>query len=374
MTAAVIATALQCIAQVNFSVIPVFVEGDITEDAAKIIYRKAEQFLTRNSAGAAGAVDVFAVQAKLSVTDMAKSSGLVREISSVSGEWTLTAVNKVDNSKYYSVTVPLEAVLKGMENGGPALALANAIKPTDAVYTRFVRVAREKIDEFYSEHCSEIIGRASNLALSGQYDLALTYLNGMPAAASCHDEALDLISGLRNKIDIDKAIAEEKAEAKEEKRREERRKEREDGISAGNADGKSGNPRHSDKEDLSQYSQDDTLGELYVESPDWRFIVTDAQYIQTSRKIKITTSATYIGKKTLTGDCRLGFNKALDQSGDSYDTCYVQGSTWRTFPEEVPVKIVYYIDDVRKNPNTLSFVGLSIDNQKVEIRNLSISE
>lgn len=374
LSAAVIATALQCIAQANFSVIPVMVDEDVSEEAAKVLYRKAEQILTRNSAGAAGAVDVFAVRAKLTVTDQAKSSGLVREISSVSGEWTLTAVNKVDNSKYYSVTVPLEAVMKGTQNGGPSLALANAIKPTDAVYTRFIRVAREKIDEFYSDHCSEILGRASNLGLSGQYELALTYLTGMPASAPCHDDALELIAGLRTKIDTDKAIAEEKAEAKEEKRREERRKEREDRNSKRFSDDKSRNSDHSDREDLSDYSQDDTLGELYIESPDWRFIVTDAQYIPTSRKIKITASATYIGKKTLSGDCRLGFKKALDQSGDAYDTCYVQGSTWRTFPENVPVKIVYYIDDVRKNPDTLSFVGLTIDNIKVEIRNLPVSE
>lgn len=374
LSAAVIATALQCIAQANFSVIPVMVDEDVSEEAAKVLYRKTEQILTRNSAGAAGAVDVFAVRAKLTVTDQAKSSGLVREISYVSGEWTLTAVNKVDNSKYYSVTVPLEAVMKGTQNGGPSLALANAIKPTDAVYTRFIRVAREKIDEFYSDHCSEILGRASNLGLSGQYELALTYLTGMPASAPCHDDALELIAGLRTKIDTDKAIAEEKAEAKEEKRREERRKEREDRNSNSVSDGKSRNSDHSDREDLSDYSQDDTLGELYIESPDWRFIVTDAQYIPTSRKIKITASATYIGKKTLSGDCRLGFKKALDQSGDAYDTCYVQGSTWRTFPEDVPVKIVYYIDDVRKNPDTLSFVGLTIDNIKVEIRNLPVSE
>lgn len=356
--------AVEVMAQANFAVLPVMVEGDVSEEAAKVIFRKTEQIMTRNSAGAAGAADVFAVQAKLNVTDRSVSSGLVREISSVSGELTLTALNKVDNAKYYSVTVPLEAVSKG-DGADAALALANTIKPTDAVYTRFVRLAREKIDEYYSDHCSEIIGRAQNLGLSGQYASALVYLTAMPASAPCHEEALELIAALKAKIDAEV----EKAEAKEDKRRaerEQRRKEREDENRDKSFD-------DSDADD-SPHSDGGSCENIYIENPNWKFEVKEAVYLPSSRKIRISTLVTYVGKKSLNGDCPLGFRKALDREGDAYDTCYVDGSSWRTFPDDVPVKIEFYIDNVKTNPGTLSFVGLSVDYQKIEIRNLPILE
>lgn len=358
--------AFHVLAQANFSVIPVMVEGDITEDAAKVIFRKTEQILTRNSAGAAGAADVFAVQAKLTVIDKAKSSGLVREINTVSGELQLVALNKVDNAKYYSVTVPVEGVAKGGGESAAILALANSIKPTDAVYTRFVRVAREKIEEYYSDHCSEIIGRATNLGLSGQYDVAMIYLTGMPASAPCHDEALELIAGLRAKIDQNNAAKQEKEDSGKAK--------------PADADDSTPDAKDDDAADSSEPpapskpQASDSLGEVYVESPNWTFRLAEATYLPTSRKVRITAYVCYVGKKSLNGDCALGFRKAIDPDGESFDTCYVSGDKYRTFPEDVPVKIEYFIDDVRKNPGTLSFVGLSVDYKKIEIRNLKISE
>lgn len=190
------AVCFQGWSQTQFSVIPVTAEGEISEEAANIVSRKIGQILTRNSACAAGAADVFAVRANLAVTDKSASSGLVREISSALGELTLTALNKVDGAEYYSISVPVKAVTKSGGEAGVIVALAKAIKPTDSVYTRFVRVAREKIAEYYSGHCNDIIARAKNLIQSGQAETARIYLSGISPAAPCHDEALELLSGL----------------------------------------------------------------------------------------------------------------------------------------------------------------------------------
>lgn len=361
----IISVASDALGQANFAVIPVMVEGDITEEAAKVIFRKTEQILTRNSAGAAGAADVFAVQAKLTVTNEAHSSGLVREVTSISGELQLVALNKVDNAKYYSVTVPVQAALKGSKEGGAILALANAIKPMDAVYTRFVRVAREKIEEYYSEHCSEVIGQATSLGLSGQYQAAMIYLTGMPASAPCHEEALELIAGLKAKIDADKEKEEQKKEEAKERAKEKAKDKNKDKDSDASDD-------DSDDDAADDSSNSDL--DIYIESPNWEFKLIDATYLATSRKVKIACSITYTGKKALDGDCALGFRKAIDQEGDSFDTCYVYGDKYRTFPEDVPVKIEFYIDDVKKNPGKLSFVGLSVNYKKIELRNLTINE
>lgn len=361
LAACLISGAVSLWGQANFAVIPVKVEGDISEDAAKIIFRKTEQILTRNSAAAAGAADVFAVNAKLTVTNKAETSGLIRNVASVSGELTLIALNKIDNAKYYSATVPLQAAVKSGGESAAIVALANSIKPTDAVFTRFVRVAREKVEEYYSDHCEEVLARAKTLALSGQVDVGMIYLTGMPPSAPCHDEALELIGMMRAKLDQDKAEAEAKEEAKEERRHQDRMAK------------DSGNDNDDDTPGVDSRDNDGSLGNLYVESPFWKFRVESAEYLSVSRKVKIVAYVTYVGDKS-SGNCNIAFRKAIDSDGNSFDTCYVEGDTYRDFPDDVPVKLVFYIDNVKRYPGTLSFVGFSIDYKKIEIRNLPISE
>lgn len=132
-------------AQTRFIILPVEAEGDVTEEVAGVIFHKTEQILTRNSAAAADQDSIYAIKAQLSVTGEAQSSGLVRNVTSISGELILTAVNTEDGTKYHTVTVPLKAILKDTTSAGAVMALAKAIKPSDAVYTRFVRMARERI-------------------------------------------------------------------------------------------------------------------------------------------------------------------------------------------------------------------------------------
>lgn len=145
-------------AQARFIIQPVEAEGDVTEEVAGVIFRKTEQILTRNSAAAADQDSIYAVRAQLSVTGEAQSSGLVRNVTSISGELILTAVNTEDGTKYHTVTVPLHAVLKGTAADDAVMALAKTIKPSDAVYTRFVRVARERIASMNQKHEEEKTG------------------------------------------------------------------------------------------------------------------------------------------------------------------------------------------------------------------------
>lgn len=349
-------------AQVNFYVEPVSPEGDITEDAAKIIYRKTEQILTRNSAAAAGVADVFGVRAYLNVTGKNSSSGLVRDVTSISGEFTLVAENTIDGARYYSVTVPVKTALK---SGGqtPIVALANAIRPTDAVYTRFVRLAREKAEEYYAEHCNEVIGRANTLAASGQTLVAMTYLTGVPAVAPCHEESVTLLDGLRKLLDKPSEEAPAEEDAADDYIPE-------DPLIIVDT------PARKDPEPVEedQPQQDNSIGVVNVSDPSWVFDLREAVYLPVARKIRITAMISYVGKKSLDTTTYLGFVQALDNNGESFSRCYVDEHPYRRFPQNVPVKVVYYIDDVLTDPGVLSYVGLNIDGSvKVEIRNLRIS-
>lgn len=360
-------SALSGSGEVNFSILPVSADGDVSEDAAKVIYRKTEQILTRNSAAAAGAADVFAVEAKLTLTGESESSGLVRDIASVSGELQLVALNKVDGAKYYSVTVPLSAAVKGGK-AKAVTALANSIKPTDAVFTRFVRLAREKVDDYYSEHCEEVIGRAKSIAAAGGEAIAMVYLTGVPASAPCHEEAVEFTAILRQKLKLDREAAEDREDERAARK-------------AASNQPDNGQPDNSEpNEDIQEMPQAVGLPaeapvsapEIYIDDPSWSFKVISAEYLPSSHKIKITTRIEYIGKKSNPGNINLGFREAIDKDGDSYDRCYVEGAAYRPFPNNVPVTVVYLIDDVRSNPGILAFIGLSVDYKRIEIRNLEI--
>lgn len=135
----------------------------------------------------------------------------------------------------------------------------------------------------------------------------------------------------------------------------------------------SGNDNDDDTPGVDSRDNDGSLGNLYVESPFWKFRVESAEYLSVSRKVKIVAYVTYVGDKS-SGNCNIAFRKAIDSDGNSFDTCYVEGDTYRDFPDDVPVKLVFYIDNVKRYPGTLSFVGFSIDYKKIEIRNLPISE
>lgn len=356
---------LTAIAEVNFSVLPVAPEGRITEETAKVIYRKTEQILTRNSAASAGAADIFAVKASLNVTGNSTSSGLVQDVTSISGEYILVALNRIDNTKFYSVSVPVKTASKG--TASPVLALASAIKPTDPAYTRFVRTAREKIESFYSEHCEEIIDRAKSLAAAGNESFALGYLLALPASAPCHEEALELSATLRSVPERNPSRISDPEPEKEEGTF----RNKEGGIDLGEPSG-NGHPASPEKSEPDSRQEDSARNvEIFISKPDWDFKLSKAEYLPASRKIKLTAIITYTGKRPV-GSCALRFSNAIDPDGDSYDRCYVEGSSYRNFPEDIGVKVEYYIDNVRSNPGWLSYVGLEVDYGKIELRNVTI--
>ncbi len=52
----------------------------------------------------------------------------------------------------------------------------------------------------------------------------------------------------------------------------------------------------------------------------------------------------------------------------------MEGSKYRSFPDGIPVKVEYFIENVKINPGIIKFIGLSVDYKKIEIRNLQLSE
>lgn len=110
---------------------------------AELLREKVSRIIGRIGCGADNAR--FMIVPSLDVNRVTTSSGLVRNVVLAEGELTLKAVS-IDNPDivWHSVSVPLEAVLTSSD-ADTAMELARKINVSDAVYVRFVRIARKKI-------------------------------------------------------------------------------------------------------------------------------------------------------------------------------------------------------------------------------------
>lgn len=349
-------TALNASAEVQFNVARPASGSGLSDEVSELLVKKTEQILTRNSAAAAGAFDVFVVEPSLTVGDVLTSSGTVREVKTLSGEFTLVARNALDGARYYSVTVPLKTVVKSMTAGGEALALAKAIRPTDAVFTRFVRTARENAERYFEDHCDEVIARATAIGVAGGEEAAIIYLLGVPASAPCAEDAAGLIAGCRMRLEAEK-------EAKK------------SSEGSGGSDGSeaSDDPEYAEESAGSNPAASPGRPEIYVENPDWNVKAESAVYTQGNRRITVTLKVTYKGKKSSVA-AGVFTGKAFDGDGEPLPGLKLEGSNSRDFPADMPIKIEVYIPEIRTAPDVIGFIGMMIDGGKVDIRNIKVTK
>lgn len=132
-------------------------EGSEAEDrgVAALLVQKTEQILTRNSAAAAKDKSCYVLIPSLTVNSVNSTNGTLQKVTTVSGEFTLTAVKVSDGMQYYSVSVPVKTSTRNFKDGTEAQVLIKAVKPTDVKFTRFIRLARKKIEELKTDSCSQ---------------------------------------------------------------------------------------------------------------------------------------------------------------------------------------------------------------------------
>ena len=68
----------------------------------------------------------------------------MQEVGRIKAELTLTAVNHIDGTVFFSSTIPLTGSAVGGKKSAMK-AMATGIKPSDPVYVRFIRKSREKV-------------------------------------------------------------------------------------------------------------------------------------------------------------------------------------------------------------------------------------
>lgn len=117
-------------------------QENITGKVADALDLKLKQVMNRNSAAAADVYNVFAIDPAIELTDVVSTEGLVQNVSVAQGNLTLIARNMVDGTMYYSATIPVKGDALGSKESAMLKMISN-IKVTDAVYTRFIRIARQ---------------------------------------------------------------------------------------------------------------------------------------------------------------------------------------------------------------------------------------
>lgn len=120
----------------------------LTADQKEALKQKVEKIIARNNAGAVTLTDAFVIEPELRLGQTKKTDGLLRDVSLVSGEFSLVVHNKYDGSVYNSVTVDVKASAVGSESEA-INSIIKSIKVTDPVYVRFIRNARKRIAEYY---------------------------------------------------------------------------------------------------------------------------------------------------------------------------------------------------------------------------------
>lgn len=168
-------------------------QDDVPQSVADALDVKLKGILTRNGAASANSSNVFAIEPVLEVGEPLSAEGVMQQVTLVRGELTLLVKNRVDGSLYYSLAVPL----KGHSDGDREKALksmVNGIKVSDVRYTRFVRLARQKIDDYYAANCATILVKAKSLYDTGRYAEAMSYLSAVSEVLPCYEQAAAMMA------------------------------------------------------------------------------------------------------------------------------------------------------------------------------------
>jgi hypothetical protein len=177
---------------INFTA--VYPDNDrLSNDIKEGLKQKVEQIIGRNNAGATSVYNAFILQPALDIQEIKSTEGLVRNVTLVTGELTLTAKNLYDESIYGTLVVNLEGDAAGDREAALKSLLKN-IKITNPAFTRFIRTTREKITDHYMENCQTIMTKAQTMISTDKIEEAMGYLGSVPEVAPCYEDISSLMS------------------------------------------------------------------------------------------------------------------------------------------------------------------------------------
>ena len=316
-------------------------QKDISENVVNALDLKLKQIMNRNSAAAADAYNVFAIDPSIELTDIVSTEGMVQNVSVAKGNLTLIAKNKIDGAMYYTMTIPVKGDAFG-NNEKALLKLISNIKVTDPAFTRFIRISRQKIEEYYDANCSVILQKAKSLSDQGKYKEAMSYLSAISPSLPCYQQSSELekeiSANIPPEVPHDTVVVEKEVEKIVEKEVE----------------------KIVEKPDC----------QISISTQDFTFKVIECVGDMTQRRITIKAAITNV----TTGNIKNLWVRMLSAyTGEGVQLNELSCENYnQDFPSKITVPRNFYITKIDSKINKLSFVDLKLGDTVVEIRNLPV--
>ena len=163
---------------------------EIPSEAGKQLERKMVQLLTNNGLSSLDDHNRFVITAKADVTSKDIVASTPQRVSQKI-DFTFLIGDVVENMVFETITIPLIGI--GINENKAFITAINQIKPQNEVLKAFLERAKEKIVNYYSSRCSQIIIHAQQLASNSEYDEAIYQLMQVPDICECSKECQDLM-------------------------------------------------------------------------------------------------------------------------------------------------------------------------------------
>ena len=316
-------------------------QKDISENVVNALDLKLKQIMNRNSAAAADAYNVYAIDPSIELTDIVSTEGMVQNVSVAKGNLTLIAKNKIDGAMYYTMTIPVKGDAFG-DKEKALLKMISNIKVTDPAFTRFIRISRQKIEEYYDANCSVILQKAKSLSDQGKYKEAMSYLSAISPSLPCYQQSSELEKEISANIPVevphDTVVVEKEVEKVVEKEVE----------------------KIVEKPDC----------QISISTQDFTFKVIECVGDMTQRRITIKAAITNV----TTGNIKNLWVRMLSAyTGEGVQLNELSCENYyQDFPSKITVPRNFYITKIDSKINKLSFVDLKLGDTVVEIRNLPV--
>ena len=330
-------------------------QKDISEKVVNTLDLKLKQIMNRNSAAAADAYNVFAIDPSIELTE-----GMVQNVSVAKGNLTLIAKNKIDGAMYYTMTIPVKGDAFG-DKEKALLKMISNIKVTDPAFTRFIRLSRQKIEEYYDANCSVILQKAKSLSDQGKYKEAMSYLSAISPSLPCYQQSSELEKEISANIPVkvphDTVVVEKEVEKIVEKEVEKIVEK----------------PVVIEKvveKPVATPTPDNLDCQISISTQDFTFKVIECVGDMTQRRITIKAAITNV----TTGNIKNLWVRMLSAyTGEGVQLNELSCENYyQDFPSKITVPRNFYITKIDSKINKLSFVDLKLGDTVVEIRNLPV--
>lgn len=358
------ATSLATFAQeIQFTILK-SAQPELSRSVADALDLRLKQVFTRNSAGSANQYNVFAIEPVFELSDVLTTDGLVQEVSVVKGELTLIAKNLVDGTMYYSMTIPVRANAVGNEEKAMKSMIGN-IKSTDTKFTRFIRITRQKIQDYYAANCAIILQKAQALYNQQKYQEAVSYLSAISETLPCYEQVAVLQAELAQYAPVgpDTVIVQKVVEMPVEVE-----KIVEKSVVVEKIVEK---PVIVEKVVEKPVAAPNVNCEITYSTNRLQFKILKCYGNAAQQRVTILAEMTNVNTNRNTEEY-MRFISAITDSGTECKNFEIQNGAWMRMPPRVPVRREFYVTKIFDKFPSFSYIELTIADTRVYIRNLPI--